>query len=174
MVDCGWLSHIPLLFYVPTNLNCVYFNWNFCIENWQQTISFLKLESNLMIKAVSVKKARKLFSIKFVFGFYVGFGEICEKFYLSFCLLLPALIHFLRRKNNQQIAHLSCFFKLDVWLFCCRSSQDPPAPSEAGSDTADSPERYRFLLRDKHETVTSNPEKNRLKRNRDWWGLQIN
>ena len=114
MVDCGWLSHIPLLFYVPTNLNCVYFNLNFCIENWQQTISFLKLESNLMINAVSVKKARKLFSIKFVFGFYVGFGEICEKFYLSFCLLLPALIHFLRRKNNQQIAHLSCFFKLDV------------------------------------------------------------
>lgn len=113
------------------------------------------------------------FSIEFVFGFYVGFGEICEKFYLSFCLLLPALIHFLRRKNNQQIAHLSCFFKLDVWLFCCRSSQDPPAPSEAGSDTADSQERYRFLLRDKHETVTSNPEKNRLKRNRDWWGLQI-
>ena len=114
MIDWGWLSHIPLLFYVPTNLNCVYFNFNFCIENWQQTISFLKLESNLMINAVSVKKARKLFSIKFVFGFYVGFGEICEKFYLSFCLLLPALIHFLRRKNNQQIAHLSCFFKLDV------------------------------------------------------------
>ena len=111
MIDWGWLSHIPLLSYVPTNLNCVYFNLNFCIENWQQTISFLRLESNLMINAVSVKKARKLFSIKFVFGFYVGFGEICEKFYLSFCLLLPALIHFLRRKNNQkQIAHLSCLF----------------------------------------------------------------
>ena len=57
MIDRVWLSHIPLLSYVPTNLNCVYFNFNFCIENWQQTISFLKLESNLMINAVSVKES---------------------------------------------------------------------------------------------------------------------
>ena len=59
------VSQMPLLSYVPTNLNHVYFNLNFCIENWQRTISFLKLESNLMINAVSVTKARKLFCTSF-------------------------------------------------------------------------------------------------------------
>ena len=79
MIDWGWLSHIPLLFYVLTNLNCVYFNFNFCIENWQQTISFLKLESNLMINAVSVKKARKLFCTSFGNARSLNpFGMICR------------------------------------------------------------------------------------------------
>ena len=59
------ISHIPLLSYVPTNLNYVYFKLNFCTENWQRTISFSKLESNLMINAVSVKKVRKLFCTSF-------------------------------------------------------------------------------------------------------------
>ena len=43
----------------------VHFNLNFCIESWQQTISFLKLESNPMINAVSAKKALKLFCTSF-------------------------------------------------------------------------------------------------------------
>ena len=60
------VSHIPLLFYVPGNLNYVYFNLNFGMENWQRTISFLKLESNLMINVVSVTKARKHFCSSFV------------------------------------------------------------------------------------------------------------
>ena len=79
MIDWVWLSHIPLLSYVPTNLNLVYFNFNFCIENWQQTISFLKLESNLMINAVSVKKARKLFCTSFGNARSLNpFGMICR------------------------------------------------------------------------------------------------
>ena len=64
-IDWGKLSHIPLLFYVPASLNYVYFNLNFCIEKWQRTVSFLKLESNQTINAVSAKQARKLFCIFF-------------------------------------------------------------------------------------------------------------
>ena len=59
------VSHIPLPFYVPASLNYVYFNLNFCIEKWARTVSFLKLESNQMINAVSAKQALKLFCIFF-------------------------------------------------------------------------------------------------------------
>ena len=90
------VSHIPLLCYVPTNLNYVYFNLNFCIENWQRTISFSKLESNLMIliNAVSVKKARKLFwEFPFVESFW---SEISNWMKKSSCFL------------NEEFSFLSC------------------------------------------------------------------
>ena len=45
--------------------NLTYFNLNFCTENWQQTIFFLKLESRLVINEVSAKKAWKFYCTSF-------------------------------------------------------------------------------------------------------------
>ena len=52
---------IPWRFSAPMNLNCVYFNLNFCTENWELKVSSLKFESRPLLCKEKLQSLLHLF-----------------------------------------------------------------------------------------------------------------